>query len=442
MGPGVSQGTGRVGATMTSLPPDPADPAGSAGSFRSAGPLFATAETEPPARRDPIDEPGGHDDGDRRGAGEDDEMGDGAGEEGGLARPDLLEGLNPVQLEAVTHVDGPLLVVAGAGSGKTRVLTHRIAHLIRNEGVSPFEILAITFTNKAADEMKQRVAALVGPVAQKMWVSTFHAACVRILRRDGKALGFPSSFTIYDQADAVRLTGYVVRDLNLDSKRFPPRSVHAAISAAKNEGLDADLLHGARPGHLRAQDRRRLPGVPGRLARAGAMDFDDLLGNAVRLFREHPDVLEHYRQRFKHVLVDEYQDTNHVQNELVLQLTSEHRNVLVVGDTDQCLPSGTMISTPAGAVPIETIAEGDVVRDRRSFGPSARDGHVREGGSLLGAVRVGPRRRSHPPRHTPSHRAGSNGERAGTLVRLPDVAGRPRLPGRTDQGHPIGQLRP
>src|SRR3954454_17225189 len=152
-----------------------------------------------------------------------------------VARPDLLTGLNPVQLEAVTHVEGPLLVVAGAGSGKTRVLTHRIAHLIRNEGISPFEILAITFTNKAADEMKQRVAALVGPVAEKMWVSTFHSACVRILRRDGKALGFPSSFTIYDQADAVRLTGYVLRDQNVDPKRFPPRGVHAAISAAKNE---------------------------------------------------------------------------------------------------------------------------------------------------------------------------------------------------------------
>ena len=242
-------------------------------------------------------------------------------------RPDPTEGLNPVQLEAVTHLDGPLLVVAGAGSGKTRVLTHRIAHLIRNCDVSPFEILAITFTNKAADEMKQRVAALVGPVAQKMWVSTFHSACVRILRRDGKALGYPSSFTIYDQADAVRLTGYVVRDLNLDAKRFPPRSVHATISAAKNDGVDVEAYA------ARAQVifERKIAEVyreyQARLERAGAMDFDDLLGNAVRLFREHPDVLDHYRRRFRHVLVDEYQDTNHVQNELVLQLTQEHRNV-------------------------------------------------------------------------------------------------------------------
>jgi DNA helicase-2/ATP-dependent DNA helicase PcrA len=250
---------------------------------------------------------------------------------------DLLAGLNPVQLEAVTHVDGPLLIIAGAGSGKTRVLTHRIAHLIRDQGISPFEILAITFTNKAADEMKQRVAALVGPVAEKMWVSTFHSACVRILRRDGKALGYPSSFTIYDQADAVRLTGYVIRDLDLDAKRFPARSVHASISAAKNDGLDAASYA------ERAQQifERKIADVfreyQARLARAGAMDFDDLLGNAVRLFREHPEVLEHYRRRFRHVLVDEYQDTNHVQNELVTLLSAEHRNICIVGDSDQSI---------------------------------------------------------------------------------------------------------
>src|SRR5215212_8640134 len=153
---------------------------------------------------------------------------------------ELLAGLNPEQADAVTHGDGPLLVVAGAGSGKTRVLTHRIAHLISDRGISPFEILAITFTNKAADEMKQRVASLVGPVAAKMWVSTFHSACVRILRRDAPKLDYASSFTIYDQSDAVRLTSYVVRDLTLDPKRFPPRSVHATISAAKNDYIAAE----------------------------------------------------------------------------------------------------------------------------------------------------------------------------------------------------------
>ncbi len=273
----------------------------------------------------------------------------------------LLDGLNPVQRDAVTHVEGPLLIVAGAGSGKTRVLTHRIAHLIRDHGVSPFEVLAITFTNKAADEMKTRVGALVGPVAEKMWVSTFHAACVRMLRRDADRLGYPKAFTIYDQADAVRLTGYVIRDLGLDPKRFPPRSVHATISAAKNDGLTAAAFAD------RAQVifERKVADVyreyQSRLLRAGAMDFDDLLGNAVRLLREHPDVLEHYQRRFKHVLVDEYQDTNVVQNDLVLLLTKGHRNVCVVGDGDQCLPAGTMISTPGGPKPIEQIKVGDEV---------------------------------------------------------------------------------
>jgi DNA helicase II / ATP-dependent DNA helicase PcrA len=249
----------------------------------------------------------------------------------------MLDGLNPVQSDAVTHPGGPLLVVAGAGSGKTRVLTHRIAHLIRDEGVSPFEILAITFTNKAADEMKSRVAALVGPVASKMWVSTFHSACVRMLRRDADKLGFPRSFTIYDQADAVRLTGYVIRDLGLDTKRFPPRSVHAAISAAKNDGVDAEA-YTQRAGNL---FERKIAEVfreyQDRLLRAGSMDFDDLLGHALRLLREHPDVLHHYQQRFKHILVDEYQDTNRVQNDLVLLLAADHRNVCVVGDQDQSI---------------------------------------------------------------------------------------------------------
>ncbi|HEX2576700.1 MAG TPA: DNA helicase PcrA [Aquihabitans sp.] len=251
-------------------------------------------------------------------------------------RSALLEGLNPVQAEAVAHTEGPLLIVAGAGSGKTRVLTHRIAYLIE-EGCSPFEILAITFTNKAAQEMRERVGALVGPVAQKMWVSTFHAACVRILRRDGHRLGFPSSFTIYDQADAQRLTGYVVRDLNLDAKRFPPRQVHAMISAAKNDDVGVEAYA------ERAQVifERKVADVyreyQARLRKAGAMDFDDLLRNAVELFRTQPEALEHYRRRFRHVLVDEYQDTNRVQNELVLQLAGEHRNVCVVGDSDQSI---------------------------------------------------------------------------------------------------------
>jgi DNA helicase-2/ATP-dependent DNA helicase PcrA len=277
------------------------------------------------------------------------------------AAPDALTGLNPVQSDAVTHAEGPLLVVAGAGSGKTRVLTHRIAHLIRDRGVSPFAILAITFTNKAADEMKSRVAALVGPVAEKMWVSTFHSACVRILRRDADLLGYPRQFTIYDESDAVRLTGYVIRDLGLDTKRFPPRSVHAAISAAKNDGVDAEA-YTQRAGNL---FERKIGQVfaeyQGRLHRAGSMDFDDLLTNALRLLREHPQTLRHYQERFQHILVDEYQDTNRVQNDLVLLLAADHRNISVVGDQDQCLPPGTPVSTADGPLPIEALREGDEV---------------------------------------------------------------------------------
>ena len=256
------------------------------------------------------------------------------------AAPPLLvadaptDGLNPDQLDAVVHRGGPLLVVAGAGSGKTRVLTHRIAHLV-HDGVHPSRILAITFTNKAADEMRQRVAALIGPVARTMWVSTFHSACVRILRANADVLGYPRQFSIYDQADAVRLTGYVIRDLHLDAKRFTPRGVHGLISLWKNELLDPAEVA------ARAQnifDRKHADvyrEYQDRLLKAGAMDFDDLLVNTVRLLRDHPDVLEHYRQRFEHILVDEYQDTNQAQNEIVLLLAGGHHNVTVVGDTDQ-----------------------------------------------------------------------------------------------------------
>ena len=251
-----------------------------------------------------------------------------------MSESPLLAGLNPAQYDAVLHDGGPLLVVAGAGSGKTRVLTHRIAHLIE-QGLSPFEILAITFTNKAAGEMKHRVGGLVGPVAEKMWVSTFHSACVRILRRDVERLGFPGRFSIYDQADAVRLAGYVIRDLNLDPKRFPPRSVHGAISMAKNENIgpiqfadEAEQIFQRKIADVYVEYQKRL-------LTAGAMDFDDLLMRTAQLFREHPDVLDSWRRRFGHVLVDEYQDTNPVQNDLVLQLSEEHRQVTVVGDSDQ-----------------------------------------------------------------------------------------------------------
>ena len=251
----------------------------------------------------------------------------------------FLEGLNPAQFDAVIHPEGPLLVVAGAGSGKTRVLTHRIAHLIHT-GVHPSQILAITFTNKAAREMRDRVADLVGPVVKTMWVSTFHSACVRILRVHAERIGLPRTFSIYDQADAVRLTGYVVRDMGLDPKRFNSRAVHGHISLYKNELVDpataiatADDIFARRHAEIYSEYQTRLE-------RAGAADFDDLLTLTVRLLAECPDVLDEYRGRFRHLLVDEYQDTNMAQNEIVLALggatdpTGAH-NVCVVGDSDQ-----------------------------------------------------------------------------------------------------------
>ena len=245
-----------------------------------------------------------------------------------------LESLNPDQLDAVVHRGGPLLVVAGAGSGKTRVLTHRIAHLI-DEGMPPTAILAITFTNKAAGEMRHRVSQLVGPVTRAMWVCTFHSACVRILRAHGDRLGYPRTFSIYDQADAQRLTGYVVRDLNLDAKRFPPRAAHGQISLWKNELITPEQAVERAANIFERKHADIYTDYQARLLKAGAMDFDDLLMKTVELFRSHPDVLAHYQQRFQHVLIDEYQDTNMAQNELALALAAEHEQITIVGDHDQ-----------------------------------------------------------------------------------------------------------
>ncbi|MFI5054211.1 MAG: ATP-dependent helicase, partial [Acidimicrobiia bacterium] len=274
----------------------------------------------------------------------------------------VLAGLNPVQREAASAPDGPILVVAGAGSGKTRVLTHRIGFLIAEQRVSPFGLAAITFTNKAAGEMKHRVSEMVGPVAQRMWVSTFHSMCARILRREAPALGYRSSFSIYDQADAVRLVDYVRRDLNMDPKRFPPRRMHAAISAMKNELVTAEdaVERAFTPPEQRIAEVYRE--YQKRLLEASALDFDDLLGQSVVLFRDHPDVLARWRARFHHVLVDEFQDTNVAQWELVRMLTEEHRNVMVVGDQDQCLIEGTAITMADGSQrAIEQVSAGDEV---------------------------------------------------------------------------------
>lgn len=244
--------------------------------------------------------------------------------------------LNPDQHDAVHHPGGPLLVVAGAGSGKTRVLTQRIAWLV-STGVHPGDILAITFTNKAAEEMRERVVASVGESARRMWVTTFHKACVRILRRNAEAIDFPSQFAIYDAQDSKRLVGWVIRDMGLDPRKFPAGTVQARISLWKNEMVSvAAAIDGAdNPATKRIAEVYRE--YQARLERAGAMDFDDLLLNTVALLERNPEVLAHYQRRFKHILVDEFQDTNRAQNRIVLLLGAGHHNVCVVGDSDQSI---------------------------------------------------------------------------------------------------------
>ncbi|MFC5180294.1 DNA helicase PcrA [Actinomadura harenae] len=256
--------------------------------------------------------------------------------------PSLLDGLNPQQRAAVEHAGSPLLIVAGAGSGKTRVLTHRIAHLLSERDVHPGQILAITFTNKAAAEMKERVDALVGPRSRAMWVMTFHSACVRILRREAGRLGFPSSFSIYDQADAQRLMALVCRELDLDPKRYPPKSFSAQVSNLKNELIDYETFKARASTHMEQTLAQAYEMYQARLQQAGAMDFDDLIMLTVNLLQVFPEAAEHYRRRFRHVMVDEYQDTNHAQYELVRELTAPVEGVgpaelCVVGDADQSI---------------------------------------------------------------------------------------------------------
>ena len=248
----------------------------------------------------------------------------------------LLRDLNPAQRQAVVHFGGPLLIVAGAGSGKTRVLTHRIAYLIRARKVSPFAILAITFTNKAAGEMRERVGQLVGGrLGSSMWVMTFHAACVRILRREGVRLGYKSTFTIYDDADSERLIGYCLRDLDIDAKRFPPRAIKAAIGRAKDEMVDEEMFAARADNFFDKQVAEVYQAYQARLRAAQAMDFDDLILNVVHLFRLFPHVLVSYQDRFQHVMIDEFQDTNAAQFELAKLLAQRDRNICVVGDADQ-----------------------------------------------------------------------------------------------------------
>ncbi|MBZ4323119.1 DNA helicase PcrA [Streptomyces huiliensis] len=257
----------------------------------------------------------------------------------------LLEGMNDQQRAAVVHSGSPLLIVAGAGSGKTRVLTHRIAHLLGARGVHPGQILAITFTNKAAGEMKERVEQLVGPRANAMWVMTFHSACVRILRRESKKLGFTSSFSIYDAADSKRLMALVCRDLDLDPKKFPPKSFSAKISNLKNELIDEEAFAAQAADGFEKTLAEAYAMYQSRLREANALDFDDIIMTTVHLLQAFPDVAEHYRRRFRHVLVDEYQDTNHAQYTLIRELVGTPATageegpgeLCVVGDADQSI---------------------------------------------------------------------------------------------------------
>ncbi len=267
-----------------------------------------------------------------------------------MAADSLLDGLNPQQRAAVLHEGSPLLIVAGAGSGKTRVLTHRIAYLVAERQVAPSEILAITFTNKAAGEMAARARMLAGAQARGMWLLTFHSSCVRILRREGHRFGYPSSFTIYDSADSERLMALVCRELDLDVKYHPPKAMAHRVSALKNELTDFESFAAEATGYRDKALAEAYGEYQRRLIAAGAMDFDDLIMVTVNLLQAFPDMATYYRQRFRHVLVDEYQDTNHAQYVLIRELVGGGQashlggddylppgELCVVGDADQSI---------------------------------------------------------------------------------------------------------
>lgn len=249
----------------------------------------------------------------------------------------LLEGLNPKQIEAVKTTEGPLLIMAGAGSGKTRVLTHRVAYLMVEKGVNPYNILAITFTNKAAREMKERIGAIMGESAQNVWISTFHSMCVRMLRRDIDRLGYNRNFTILDTTDQLSVIKNILKELNIDSKKFDPRAILGAISNAKNELVDADEYEKSAAGYYEKVVSDVYKEYQRRLRRNSALDFDDLIMVTIQLFERVPEVLEYYQRKFHYIHVDEYQDTNRAQYTLVKLLAARFKNLCVVGDSDQSI---------------------------------------------------------------------------------------------------------
>ena len=296
----------------------------------------------------------------------------------------LLEGLNAPQRAAVTHGEGPLLILAGAGSGKTRVLTHRIAWLVQTGRARAGELLAITFTNKAAQEMRERVELLLGHSTRGMWVMTFHAACARLLRAEAPRLGYTRQYTIYDAADSRRLVKRCIDELGVDPKRFTPAAMQHQISDAKNKLRDAEAYR-QQVGSFFEQTVADVYELYERdLHRMNAMDFDDLLVRTVNVLELFPEVRARYAAAFRHVLVDEYQDTNHAQYRLLQLLAGEHRNLAVVGDDDQCLVEGTPI----------TMADGTDEADRGR--PRRRQGAVVATAAATCARRASP---------TPSRRA-------------------------------------
>lgn len=251
---------------------------------------------------------------------------------------DLIQGLNPQQKEAVEHDEGPLLILAGAGSGKTRVLTHRVAWLIEEKGVAPWKILAITFTNKAAKEMKERIEKLVGTKALDIWVGTFHACCVRILRREIERIGFNRNFVIYDTSDQETLMKDCLNQLGYNDKNFPPKQILGEIGRAKDELMDPESYAEIAGSDFRLRKVASLYALYQRKLKANnALDFDDIIMHTIRVLNENPDVLEYYQSKFKYILVDEYQDTNTSQYTLVSMLSQQHKNICVVGDDDQSI---------------------------------------------------------------------------------------------------------
>lgn len=252
----------------------------------------------------------------------------------------FVKGLNTEQRQAVLHDQGPLLILAGAGSGKTRVITNRIAFLISARHVNPWQILAITFTNKAANEMKVRVGELIGDVAKQMWIGTFHSMLARVLRKHADRIGFTNSFSIIDSDDQKKVVRDLIKELNIDEKQFPPNQIHSSISNAKNSLISAkDFLRRSGGGFYNEKVSKIYTLYQERLRRSDSMDFDDILFYSVELFTEHPDVLKIYQERFQYIMVDEYQDTNGAQYQIVKALAAAHKNIAVVGDDDQSIYS-------------------------------------------------------------------------------------------------------